>query len=246
MGPRTAMWVIPRLRRTPHERAEPWAKPLQTSTWSGVVRTARTPPEMAGQRLAQLKGALGLRVAKRDVGLVAEDGAVVAKPRPPGEARRVGKAAAGQTDAAGLVSLRGGVEACLVRQAGLKDGARAVHLGAGGVQTVRRVAASPDPGGRSLPAVQVSLRGELAVGLDDDRAGEREFASERPRGGQHGPDRQAALLDGVAQTALELGSQVTVATIDTDQQIRRKRGVRHPDHGVFTLIGLRYWRRIGH
>jgi hypothetical protein len=94
--------------------------------------------------------------------------------------------------------------------------------------------------------VQVSLGGELTVCLDDDRAGEREFASERPRRWQHGPDRQAALLDGIAQTALELGSQVPLTTIDTDQQIRGERRVSHPDRGVGTLIGLRFGQRIGH
>jgi hypothetical protein len=204
------------------------------------------PPEMAGERLAQLEGALRLRVAKRGVGLVAEHGAVVAKPRLAGEARRVGEAAACQADATVLTSLRGGVEAGRVRQAGLKVGARAVRLRAGCVLAMRRVATGPDPGGRSLPAVQISLGGELAVGLDYDRAGEREFASERPRGWQHGPDRQAALLDGIAQTALELRSQVTLTPIDTDQQIRSKRGVPHPDRGVFTVIGLRFGQRIGH
>jgi hypothetical protein len=204
-----------RPQRAAHER-KPLGEAAADLELVGRRHDRADAAQVAGERRPEGHIAPRIRIRERRGGQLADGRAVVAQPDRAREARRVGEPAEEPRADVGP-AVRRGVAEPVVRL-------RRAH-----------------PRSRALTRLEVALGRKLAVGVDDDAAGDAEVARQDPRGRKRRPDREAAAAHGAPELALELLAQAASrGPIQGDEQLRRKGHVIGP-----LVIGLLCCHRIG-
>jgi hypothetical protein len=201
---------------------EPAADDDPVGGGDGAARAA----EVVGQRLAQRLGTEDVGIAERRIGELGHRGAIVAQPVGARKERRVGEPAEQANR-----RLRGARPSPAVE---LLFVVAAPHFV---VRAPACLPVGPHPRPAAPPRLEVPVRGQVSVRLDDHRPGDAEVGGEHPRGRKVRAGTQPLLLDRVPQPQLEpLADAPSAPGRQLDQQIGRK-----ADPG----IGLRRSHSIG-